>query len=201
MIGLLHWHDDLSTGSSRTGRAGNVNRSNNSRMMIQTNTSGVLNRSQSESRWLLNAYCYLDLRIFEVNSLHRFYSDCIRLWVKAEMLPQAVGGVKHRLARATAFWTCQPPTRMEALAGQRRLAGVTGELNYQCQISKNNHYRTIFRFIPNRATTDMEYVQHALSKSRDDLQSSNENEVDAITDQLRRQKLSQVQLAQYRKRQ
>ncbi len=47
------------------------------------------------------------------------------------------------------------------------------------------------RFIPNRSTTDKEFAQHSLSRSRDDLSASS-NEVAALAEQMRRQKLNQV---------
>ena len=61
------------------------------------------------------------------------------------------------------------------------------------------------RFIPNRSTTDREFAQHSLSRSRDDVSSNssagggngsgNGNDagsVAALAEQLRRQKMSQV---------
>lgn len=51
------------------------------------------------------------------------------------------------------------------------------------------------RFIPNRSTTDIEYAQHSISRSRDDLTSSSSNhesQVSSLTEQLRRQTMNEV---------
>ncbi len=91
---------------------------------------------------------------------------------------------------------CKTPPRQSSSLLDLSLAG--GGNNHEKRGGGNTPCRGGGdRFIPNRSTTDWEFAQHSLSRSRDDLSSSSaatSGDVAALAEQLRRQKLSQVLL-------